>query len=162
MDSLQEIALRIGCAAAAGIILGANRWLHHKSAGVKTHALVAIGASAAVLGVMRSGPDAAASADLSVDAVSRVLQGLMTGVGFLGAGVIIHNATGNRIQGLTTAASIWITTILGAVIGMGHVALAMTAVLAAGIVLLIGNGIERLVGGRFGQKDSGRSDDVSP
>ena len=149
MDTVLEMTMRVGLAAAAGIVLGANRWLHHKSAGVKTHALVAIGAAVAVLSVVPVDSGAAAA---GTDATSRVLQGLITGVGFLGAGVIIHNARGKRIQGLTTAASIWVTTLIGAGIGMGHLALGAIAVAATGLVLLVGNSIEQIVGERFGTR----------
>jgi putative Mg2+ transporter-C (MgtC) family protein len=150
MDAWVEISFRLGLAALAGIVLGANRWLHHKSAGVKTHALVSIGAAVAMLIVLPLHLVNHQTSNLSTDAASRVLQGLVTGIGFLGAGVIIHNAKGNRIQGLTTAASIWITTLIGAAIGSGQLALGTIAVVATGLVLLAGNSIERLVDRKFG------------
>lgn len=77
------IALRLGLALLAGSILGLNRWLHHKSAGIRTHSLVAIGSATAVILISDFIKDDA-------QAMSRVLQGLITGLGFLGAGVIIH------------------------------------------------------------------------
>ena len=150
MEVWMEIALRMCLATFAGVLLGANRWLHHKSAGVKTHALVSIGAALAMLIVM---PVELSDSDLnkiSAEAASRVLQGLLTGVGFLGAGVIIHNAKGKRIQGLTTAASIWITTLLGAAIGSGQLVLGSIAILLTSIVLMLGNFIERSVDRMFG------------
>ena len=150
MNDSMELMLRIGLAALAGIVLGANRWLHHKSAGVKTHALVAIGAAVAVLSVMPVDLGSSESQNIAADASSRVLQGLITGIGFLGAGVIIHNARGKRIQGLTTAASIWITTLIGAAFGMGQLQLGLIALAAVGIVLLAGNSIEKIVSDRFG------------
>ena len=150
-----EITVRLGLAALAGVLLGANRWLHHKSAGVKTHALVAIGAALAMLMVMPIEASESGLPNLSADAASRVLQGLITGIGFLGAGVIIHIARCKRIHGLTTAASIWITTLLGAAIGTGQLALGLIAVVATSLVLLLGNAIERLVERRFGG-DPGR------
>lgn len=160
MEDWIEIALRLGLAALAGILLGANRWLHHKAAGVKTHALVSIGAAVAMLIVMPVDFLDGDNPHQYADAASRVLQGLVTGVGFLGAGVIIHNARGKRIQGLTTAASIWITTLMGAAIGMGHLALGTIAVVATGLVLLTGNCLERFVGKHFGDHaDSAQEDD---
>lgn len=147
MDSTLDIAIRVGCAALAGIVLGLNRWLHHKSAGVKTHALVAIGASIAVLCMVSPLQSGAGGA---LDASSRVFQGLLAGVGFLGAGVIIHNVGGRRIQGLTTAASIWATTILGAAFGMGLFRVATVGLLAAGVVLVIGSALERTLGRLLG------------
>jgi putative Mg2+ transporter-C (MgtC) family protein len=147
MDEWFEISFRLGLATVAGIVLGANRWLHHKSAGVKTHAMVCMGAAVAMMIFMpldKSGTD-----QQSTDAASRVLQGLITGIGFLGAGVIIHNARGTRIQGLTTAASIWITMLIGAGIGAGQWTLGLIALLATGLVLISGNAIERWISQRF-------------
>ncbi|NCV59315.1 MAG: MgtC/SapB family protein, partial [Betaproteobacteria bacterium] len=109
IEHLIEVLSRLSLAVAAGLILGANRWLHHKSAGVKTHALVALGAALATLVVIPLDTLSTEGLRLYADAVSRVVQGLITGIGFLGAGVIIHNARGKRIKGLTTAASIWVT-----------------------------------------------------
>jgi putative Mg2+ transporter-C (MgtC) family protein len=162
MNEWIEITLRLGLATLAGVLLGANRWLHHKSAGVKTHALVSIGAALAMLIVMPVELSESDLINISADAASRVLQGLLTGVGFLGAGVIIHNARGKRIQGLTTAASIWITTMLGAAIGSGQLALGLIAVVATGVVLLLGNSIERLVDRKFGNHEEASKDENQP
>ena len=162
MEDWIEIALRLGLAALAGMLLGANRWLHHKAAGVKTHALVSIGAAVAMMIVMPVDLLDGDDPHLYADAASRVLQGLVTGVGFLGAGVIIHNARSKRIQGLTTAASIWVTTLMGAAIGMGQLALGAIAVVAIGLVLLTGNGLERFVGKHFGDHAAPAKEDDSP
>jgi putative Mg2+ transporter-C (MgtC) family protein len=151
MEHGLELTLRLGLAALAGVVLGANRSLHHKSAGVKTHALVSIGAAVALLIFMPLEPAAVMDQKVATDAASRVLQGLITGIGFLGAGVIIHNARDKRIQGLTTAASIWITTLMGAAMGAGHFVLGTLAVLMTGLVLLVGNDIERWVEIKFGE-----------
>ena len=160
MEVWMEIALRMFLATFAGVLLGANRWLHHKSAGVKTHALVSIGAALAMLIVMPVGLSESDLTNISADAASRVLQGLLTGVGFLGAGVIIHNAKGKRIQGLTTAASIWITTLLGAAIGSGQLVLGSITILLTSIVLLFGNFIERFVDRMFGNHlEAGKEED---
>ena len=162
MDEWIAIAVRLGLAGLAGVVLGANRWLHHKSAGVKTHALVSIGAAVAMLIVLPVDSVATENMDIATDPASRVLQGLITGIGFLGAGVIIHNARGKRIQGLTTAASIWITTLIGAAIGMGQLALGMIAVLATGLVLLSGNAIERFVDKHFGSSSTATKEEDLP
>ena len=145
MNDPVEIFLRVACAALAGIFLGLNRWLHHKSAGVKTHALVAVGSAAAVMIVLPSnGLEGQVTA--SLEASSRVVQGILAGIGFLGAGVIIHNARGKRIQGLTTAASIWATTVLGAAFGRGLFIMPLIALAAIGLSLLIGNWLEQKIG----------------
>ncbi|MFY7917114.1 MAG: MgtC/SapB family protein [Rubrivivax sp.] len=160
MHGWDEIALRIGLATMAGVLLGANRWLHHKSAGIKTHALVAIGAAIAVISVA---PEFGAGATGTPrNAVGSVLQGLITGIGFLGAGVIIRNANAKRIQGLTTAASIWVTTLIGAAIGMGELVLGLLGVIAVGLVLLVGRSIEQVVGRKFGARHGGVQGDDQP
>ena len=162
MEHGLELTLRLGLAALAGVVLGANRSLHHKSAGVKTHALVAIGAAVAILIFMPLEPAAVMDQKVATDAASRVLQGLITGIGFLGAGVIIHNARDKRIQGLTTAASIWITTLMGAAMGTGHFVLGTIAVLMTGLVLLVGNDIEQWVEKKFGTTNTPSKEQNQP
>jgi putative Mg2+ transporter-C (MgtC) family protein len=107
-----EIFERLGAALAIGSAIGLNRELHHKWVGMRTLGLVALGSAVAVLAVVvaTKNPDADAS---------RVIQGVITGVGFLGAGVILHGPTGAQVQGLTTAAAIWITASLGVLCGFG-------------------------------------------
>ena len=154
-----EISLRIACAALAGILLGLNRWLHHKSAGVKTHALVAIGSAAAVMVVVPgTGAEFAESSLAALDAASRVVQGVLAGIGFLGAGVIIHNARGKRIQGLTTAASIWATTVIGMAYGRGLFVMASISLAGIGLALFAGAWMERLMASVIGHNAHVMSD----
>lgn len=135
------IALRLGLALLAGAVLGINRDLRHKPAGVRTHALVSIGSATVVLAALIGGG--------TPESLSRVIQGLITGIGFLGAGVIIHHEAERRIEGLTTAASIWVAAGLGAACGAGLVTLVASAVVAALIVLLAGGPFERALERRF-------------
>ena len=137
MAGYPEIFLRLGLALVAGVTLGLNRWLHHKSAGIRTHSLVALGAALVML-LIGSFPGA------DVQAASRVVQGLITGIGFLGAGVIIHQANSQNIHGLTTAASIWACAILGATFGSGFYVLGVGALAAMLLILFVGGPIERL------------------
>ncbi|NAW60549.1 MgtC/SapB family protein [Vibrio sp. V31_P5A7T61] len=123
---LTRITLRLLVAAILGGLLGYERARHGKSAGVRTHMLVAIGAALFVLIPQQAG---ASSADLS-----RVLQGLTAGVGFLGAGAIIMGTKEVETRGLTTAAGIWVTAAIGMAAGMGRES---TAVLSTLIALLI-------------------------
>src|SRR5262249_21780002 len=97
-----EIFERLGAALVIGSAIGLNRELHHKWVGMRTLGLVALGSAVAVLAVVvaTKNPDADAS---------RVIQSVSAGGGFLGAGVILHGPTGVQVQGLTTAAAIWIT-----------------------------------------------------
>ena len=132
------IALRLALALLVGAILGLNRWLHHKSAGIRTHSLVAIGAATAVMLISDFVKDDAQS-------VSRVLQGLITGLGFLGAGVIIHEQRSQRVHGLTTAASLWACALIGAAFGAGQFALGGISLGAILLTLALGGPLERLV-----------------
>jgi putative Mg2+ transporter-C (MgtC) family protein len=136
----EETALRLTAALIVGTILGLNRELHGKPAGLRTHALVSLGAAVAVIVVLRS-PDGSLAADQN--AISRVLQGILTGVGFLGAGVILHDP-GGHISGLTTAATIWICAVLGLACGLGHWGVLGITVVLTALVLLLGRPLERL------------------
>lgn len=144
-DITVELVTRLGLAIVAGTVLGLNRWLHHKSAGIRTHSLVALGAAVAMLLIdTHSGSDAQSH--------SRVLQGLVTGIGFLGAGVIIRDNSSRRIHGLTTAASIWACALLGAAFGAGQIALGLLALTAILITLLLGGRLESFIGRLFGHR----------
>jgi putative Mg2+ transporter-C (MgtC) family protein len=136
----EETALRLGAALLVGTVLGLNRELHGKPAGLRTHALVSLGAALAVIMVLRSA-DGSLAADQN--AVSRVVQGILTGVGFLGAGVILHDPNGH-ISGLTTAATIWICAVLGLVCGLGHWVILGTALFLIVLALIFGRPLERL------------------
>jgi putative Mg2+ transporter-C (MgtC) family protein len=150
-DMYQTIALRLGLALLVGAILGLNRWLHHKSAGIRTHSLVSIGSATAILLISDFVKDDAQS-------VSRVLQGLITGLGFLGAGVIIREQQSQKISGLTTAASVWSCALIGAAFGAGQFALGSISLGAILLVLIMGGPLERLVSGLTGIK---RTSEVS-
>ena len=133
----REIFITLSFAAFAGISLGLNRWLHHKAAGLRTHAIVAIGAALVMLLIsMVEGGDAQAK--------SHVLQGLITGVGFIGAGVILHKGASEAIKGLTTAASIWTCALIGASFGAGLAVLGFSALFFVMLILIIGRPLEEL------------------
>lgn len=154
-DLYSTIALRLALALSVGAILGLNRWLHHKSAGIRTHSLVAIGSATAVMLISDFVKDDAQS-------VSRVLQGLITGLGFLGAGVIIREQRSQRVHGLTTAASLWACALIGAAFGAGQFALGALTLGAILLTLVLGGPLERLVaklnGVRRGSEISGDPD----
>jgi putative Mg2+ transporter-C (MgtC) family protein len=139
-----SIAANLGAAWLAGGLIGLERSYHGRAAGFRTHSLVAIAACAAMLvcaapvlepGIFPGGP-------LWLDP-GRLGQGVMTGVGFLGAGVIFKE--GVNVQGLTTAASVWATAALGLLFGLGEW---VPGLLAAGAVLatlLLLRGVERIL-----------------
>ncbi|WP_114638626.1 MgtC/SapB family protein [Polynucleobacter necessarius] len=137
-DLYGTIAIRLGLALLVGAILGLNRWLHHKSAGIRTHSLVAIGSATAVMLISDFVKDDAQS-------VSRVLQGLITGLGFLGAGVIIREQSSQKVHGLTTAASLWACALIGAAFGAGQFVLGGLSLGAILVTLFIGGPLEKLL-----------------
>jgi putative Mg2+ transporter-C (MgtC) family protein len=107
-----QLAVRLVIAAVLGLLIGRDRERAGKAAGVRTHLLVAVGAAAFVAVPQQSG---ASAADMT-----RVIQGLVTGIGFLGAGCIWKDDTEGRVEGLTTAAGLWLTAAVGAAAGMGR------------------------------------------
>ncbi len=113
---------RLVFAAVLGALLGLQRERVHSAAGLRTHILVALGSALIVLSGIQSG--------FGHDAESRVIQGIVAGIGFLGAGTILKIGDRAEVLGLTTAASIWLTAGVGIAAGLGHLWL---PVLAAGI-----------------------------
>ena len=134
MDTL-DIALRLTAAASIGAALGLNRDLHGKPTGVRTLGLVGLGAALAVLAIGQGG-----TAD-----VSRVIQGIVTGIGFLGAGVILRNDEGQHILGLTTAACVWLTACLGAACGVGEWNVILMSLPIVFLILVFGGPVEKLI-----------------
>jgi putative Mg2+ transporter-C (MgtC) family protein len=126
LSTMTRIVVRLLLAAILGGIVGYERERKARSAGVRTHMLVAVGAALFVLGPLQSG--------MEISDLSRVVQGIVQGVGFLGAGAIIIRAGQHKVEGLTTAANIWATAGIGVVVGLG---LEATAVLSTVIVLTI-------------------------
>jgi putative Mg2+ transporter-C (MgtC) family protein len=139
---------RLGLAVVVGSALGINRDLHRKPAGIRTHALVSLGTALVTLMVDES-------TDHDAGAVSRVIQGLVTGIGFLGAGVIIHHDAEHRVEGLTTAASIWMTAIFGIACGAGQVRGVLAGLGLALLVLTCGKSIENAMARWLGRRDDG-------
>lgn len=138
MLSTTDIVIRLLTALACGAVIGLNRDIRGKPAGFRTFGLVGLG-SALVVIVMHDTPDTGA------DALSRVIQGVLTGIGFLGAGVILHRQQPAKIAGLTTAAAVWLTAGLGMAAGAGQLTLVWIALVLALLVLLLGRPCERLV-----------------
>ncbi len=116
-----RIVLRLTLAALLGGLLGVEREQKGKAAGVRTHMLVAMGSALFVLLPEQAGMD---SGD-----ISRVVQGLVAGIGFLGAGTIIKGNDEEKVKGLTTAAGIWLTAAIGMACGMGREATALVSTL---------------------------------
>ena len=134
-----DIAFRLTAATVIGAAVGLNRDLHGKPTGVRTLGLVGLGAALVVL----ASTDFLASPEFDLNPVSRAIQGVITGIGFLGAGVIVRDRGGTRVQGLTTAAAIWLTAALGVVCGLGAWTPALTAFGLVFALLMGGGALER-------------------
>jgi putative Mg2+ transporter-C (MgtC) family protein len=138
MDTL-EIALRLCAAAVIGIAVGLNRDLSGKAMGVRTLGVVAVGAALAVLSVRHfTGAE-----------VSRVIQGIVTGIGFLGVAVIVRSPDGQHIGGLTTAACAWTTAAMGAACGVADWRVVFIGVLIIFVILHLGGPFEQAIHRRW-------------
>ena len=112
-----DIALRIGAAAVFGALIGINRDLRNKPIGARTLGLVALGtATVTVAGIQV--PGISENADAMSRVVQGIVQGVMTGISFIGAGVILRDAKTRMVEGLTTAATVWVTAALGIACGL--------------------------------------------
>ena len=120
-------AARLMLAVVLGTILGFERERVHSSAGLRTHMLVCLGAAVMVL--------AGDVAGFGHDAESRVIQGIIVGIGFLGAGTILKVSERVEVHGLTTAASIWVTASVGIAAGLGHLWLSLVATAVGWLIL---------------------------
>ncbi len=130
MPSLRELArivARLLAALAVGALIGYQRETVGKAAGLRTHMLVSMGTALLVISAVEFG--------MGADGASRVIQGLVTGIGFLGAGAIIKVHQEKEIRGLTTAAGIWMTAAASIAIGLGQIGLGLIAGGVAWLVL---------------------------
>lgn len=130
----QRVVIRLFAAIVVGAIIGFQRQRAGKSAGLRTHMLVAMGSALFVLEGER--------AMMSMSDLSRVIQGLATGIGFIGAGAILKESAERKIEGLTTASGIWMTAAAGAAAGLGRVGLALLSVVLAWAILALVGAIE--------------------
>jgi putative Mg2+ transporter-C (MgtC) family protein len=153
-DLLTELylILRLLAGTAAGVAVGFERTRKGKSAGIRTFGLVGLGAAAATAIFADPG---------QADAASRVIQGILTGIGFLGAGVIVLRRQETHPRGLTTAAAVWVTAALGCAAGLGDWAIVATAAVLALILLAIDHAVERWAGGDPPDNDE-EDDGVQP
>jgi putative Mg2+ transporter-C (MgtC) family protein len=135
---LMAIAVRLTLAVVLGGAIGLNRELQMKPAGLRTHAIVSLGAAlVTAIGFMMSAPG---TSDPS--AAGRIIQGLLAGVGFIGAGVILHRDDTKGVHGLTTASSIWLCAAIGVATGAGLWKAGAIAAALGLIVLVVGRPID--------------------
>ena len=151
-----EMTLRLLGATVAGMIIGINRDIHNKHIGMRTLGLVALGAAIVILsGSVYEG------LHFGQDAVSRVVQGILTGLGFLGAGSILRAKDGTEVQGLTTASTVWIAAALGVTAGLGAWFITIAGTLVTLFLLTYGTRLERRLIRVFGKSNSTEADDAS-
>jgi putative Mg2+ transporter-C (MgtC) family protein len=129
LDQAVRIFVRLLAATLFAGIVGYERETSGKSAGLRTHMLVAIGSAMFVLASVESG--------MAMADVSRAIQGVAAGIGFIGAGSILKHTSAQEVKGLTTAASIWLTAAIGVAAGMGMLSLAAISAAFAWIVLAV-------------------------
>jgi putative Mg2+ transporter-C (MgtC) family protein len=129
MNTLIDMVLRLLLAAALGAVIGYQRERANKPAGLRTHILISLGSALfTVVSIFGFGD--------GVD-VSRVAAGVVTGIGFIGAGVIFRGMRGDHVMGLTTAASVWITAAIGLAAGVGMYLIATVVAAITVLVLMI-------------------------
>jgi putative Mg2+ transporter-C (MgtC) family protein len=142
-----EIVLRLGIATLAGGLIGLDRDLRGKPIGLKTLGLVGLATAMVVMAADPSGDGARAS-----DAASRTIQGILTGIGFLGAGVIVRSQHRFSVHGLTSAACTWLTACVGIACGLGQWRIVGAALVIAFTLLIVGRAVEhrlhRALGGK--------------
>ena len=135
-----DVAVRLGVATLAGALIGINRDLAQKPIGVRTLGLVALGAATVTVAAIQV-PGMAENVDALSRVVQGVIQGVMAGISFIGAGVILRDAQTRTVEGLTTAASVWVTAALGIACGFGAW---VTVGIAVTVALILLAGVARL------------------
>ena len=143
LDGIGDLVLRLLLAAGLGGLLGLERQIHGRWAGLRTHMTVAMGAATFTLLAL-----AVSGANERAD-VTRVIQGIAAGIGFLGAGTILKLGDQMEIKGLTTASAIWLTAAVGVAAGLAEYAVAIAATLITLIILALLRPLEK----RFEDQD---------
>jgi putative Mg2+ transporter-C (MgtC) family protein len=158
LTDLVDPVARLAVAMLTGMVFGLNRDLHGKPTGVRTLGLVAFSSALITIAMVRF---LARNGALDPAALSRVTQGLiqgvLTGIGFVGAGVILRAEATNRVHGITTAATVWSTAIVGLVCGFGDWGLLGASIVLILLLLVFGGPLERrahlLLGGDERRED---------
>jgi putative Mg2+ transporter-C (MgtC) family protein len=124
---LTHVLIRLLAATVLGAVIGFQRERAGKPAGLRTHMLVTVGTAVFVL--------ACSGVGMSLDGLSRVIQGIVTGIGFIGAGAILKLDRERDIQGLTTAAGVWMTAAVGVAVGLGSLGVALLSTVFTLVIL---------------------------
>jgi putative Mg2+ transporter-C (MgtC) family protein len=131
-----EEMVRLLAAAVVGGMIGINRDIAGKPIGLRTLALVSLGAAIATVAAIQV-PGIAGSVDPMSRVVQGLIQGIMTGISFIGAGVVLRDARARTVEGLTTAATVWIAAALGIACGLGDWTTAATGTVIAMMLLVV-------------------------
>lgn len=159
-DADIEAVLRLLAASAIGMIIGLNRDLHNKPTGMRTLGLVCMGATLVSLAALRVN-DVYQHADATSRVIQGILQGVLTGVGFLGAGVVLRDPGKRRVHGLTTAATVWVTAALGIVCALADWHLIVLGLVITILLLTMAHPLERFIEG-FVPRRERREEPLSP
>jgi putative Mg2+ transporter-C (MgtC) family protein len=136
------VLIRVIAAILLGAVLGIERERAGKPAGLRTHMIVCLGTAVVVL--------ACTEVNMGLDGLSRVIQGIVTGIGFIGAGTILKLNEQREIQGLTTAAGLWMTAAIGVAVGLGALGLAVIGTVLTLLVLVL----EHVLNSRLTRKNN--------
>ncbi|HEU4934465.1 MAG TPA: MgtC/SapB family protein [Pyrinomonadaceae bacterium] len=136
------VLIRVIAAILLGAVLGIERERAGKPAGLRTHMIVCLGTAVVVL--------ACTEVNMGLDGLSRVIQGIVTGIGFIGAGTILKLQDQREIQGLTTAAGLWMTAAIGVAVGLGALGLAVIGTVLTLLVLAL----EHVLNSRLTRKNN--------
>lgn len=149
-------AMALAASVVLGTALGLQREMENKPAGIRTHVLVTLAATIFVM--------VPAEAGMALGDLSRVIQGVATGIGFIGAGAILKVTQEREVQGLTTATTLWIATAVGVAIGLGRITLAALGVALTWVVLAVFSHLSRAIERRTGASRGAahRDDSVTP
>jgi putative Mg2+ transporter-C (MgtC) family protein len=159
--SLLDVFLRLGAATLAGMLLGFNRDLHGKPTGIRTLGLVSLGVAIATLAVLRTHQSI-----VYEDAYSRelqgIVQGVLTGIGFLGGGVILRSPRDRTVHNLTTAATVWVTAAIGIACAVASWPVLGIGLLFAVVLLALGDRFDKWIARHYGPMPGSEDDEDRP
>jgi putative Mg2+ transporter-C (MgtC) family protein len=136
-SQMASLTVRLVIAMVLGAVIGLQRERTGKPAGLRTHILVCLGATLLIVAPSEFGMDS--------DGLSRVIQGLVTGIGFIGGGAILKLEEKREVEGLTTAAGIWMTAAIGLAVGLGRLGLAVISTMLTWITLSLLRQLESFI-----------------
>ena len=137
INSVLQVTIRIVVAGILGGIIGYEREVKGKAAGLRTHMLLAMGTVIVLVVARLDG--------IPMSEMSKVIEGLVTGVGFLGGGAILKLSDKQEIRGVTTAASIWSTSAIGIAVGLGQIWIGILSTIVVWIILFVVGYLEKRV-----------------